>query len=186
MISRLTPVSVLPIEVDWKKSAVIIDGKAISFFSPTASIAATVERDSLQWQNRFLGFREPTYLASLNGSIFINEPTQFGPPSSYIYKVPLALSIEPFQNLPEQQAKKESAKWVNNATVSYNKLEFHKTASPLQFRSYLTFRIGDTGSQKEFTVEHNFYISEVWKTIYGPANFPENVLNRGDRFYLQP
>lgn len=175
-----------PLEIDWRKSAVIVDGKAVSYFSPTATISATVERDSARWQNSSLGFRDPAYLASLNGSVFINEPTQFIPPSSFIYKIPLALPVEPFQNLPERRAEKLPTKSTGNLFVSYKRMTFEKDSSPLQFRSYLTFRIGNTGSQKEFTVEHNFYVSEVWKTAAGPEEFPKNAVYRDDRFYLRP
>jgi hypothetical protein len=174
-----------PLEIDWKRSAMIVNGKAWSFFDPNVTIAANLE-DSVRLRNRFASLLTPTYLASLNGSFLINEPIQFIPPSSFIYKVPLAMPLEPFQNLPEDKAQKQAFSSGEGVNVYYQKMDFDKTASPLQFRSYLTFRIGGSGAQKEFTIEHNFYISEIWKTASGPGNFPETLINRGDRFYLQP
>ncbi|GAA4729823.1 hypothetical protein [Flavisolibacter ginsenosidimutans] len=174
------------LEIDWKKSAIIVDGKAFSYFNTNAIISGVIERDSLQWRKYLRGLGDPVFLASLNGSVWIDQPTQFIPPLAYIYKAPLALPIEQLQNLPEQTAKKERTLLAEDVYTSYNKMEFKKDSSPLTFRSYLTFRIGGAGSQKEFTVEHNFYVSEVWKTTSGPDNFPETMINRGDRFYLQP
>lgn len=173
-----------PLEIDWKKSAIIVEGKAWSYFNPNATLTATLE-DSLQKRSANW-VSSPTYIASLNGSILINEPTQFIPPSSAVFKVPLALPIVPFQNLPDEQAQKEAFQWAEGVSVSYKKMSFAQAASPLQFRSYLTFMIGGTGSQKEFSLEHRFFISEVWKTAYGPDNFPETLIKRADRFYLQP
>lgn len=172
-----------PLEIDWKRSAMIVNGRAASYFDPNATISATVE-DSLRWRTRFASLAGPAYLASFSGSIRINEPTQFIPPSSFIYKVPLVLPVEPLQNLAEDSAKTEGFRFAESVEVFYKKLDFAPGSSPIQFRSYLTFRIGGTGSQKEFTLEHSFYISEVWKTSHKPGNFPENLLNRGDRFYL--
>lgn len=174
-----------PLEIDWKRSAIIVDGKAWSYFDPNATIGATLE-DSVQLRSRFASVSNPAYLASFNGSIRINEPTQFIPPSSFIYKVPLSLPIEPIQNLPEEQARREAFRLAEGVTLYYKKMDFEKNGSPLQFRSYLTFRIGGTGAQTEFTLEHSFYVSEIWKTASGPGSFPEAVVNRGDRFYLQP
>ena len=175
-----------PLEIDWKKSAIIVDEKAYSYFNPNAAISAVIEKDSLYWRKRLAALSDPFYVASLNGSILINEPIQFIPPSAYVYKVPLALPVEQLQNLPEQAFQKQKFMLAEDVYTTYSKMEFKKDSSPLKFRSYLTLRIGQTGSQKEFTVEHNFYISEVWKTSSGPDNFPEKMINRGDRFYLQP
>jgi hypothetical protein len=175
-----------PLEIDWKRSAIIVDGKALSYFNPNATIAATMQQDSTRWRSLFAGFSDPVYLASLDGSILIDEPTQFIPPSSFIYKVPLVLPVEPLQNLPEQSATTEKAVWATDVSYNYKKMVFEQGASPLQFRSYLTLRVGSQGAQKEFSLEHRFYISEVWKSAAGPSYFPENLIKRGDRFYLQP
>ena len=175
-----------PIEIDWKKSAIILDGKAISLFSSNAVISATIEQDSMRRRNLFANVTDPFYLASLNGSIHISEPSNFIPPASYIYKVPIALPLEQFQNLPEQSAKTERASSLNNVQHTYKSFAFEKEGSPLRFKSYLTFRTGDGSAAKEFTAVHHFYISEVWKTEMGPEYFPQYVLHNGDRFYLKP
>jgi len=173
-----------PIEIDWKRSAIIVNERAWSYYNPNALLSATLEKDTLALENLRNRLGDPLYLASINGSILINEPTQFIPPASGIFKVPITMPVDHLKNLPEQTARKTSFKWTDEVTVSYKKMEFEKTASPLQFRSYLTLKIGPSGSQKEFTVEHTFFISEIWQSGFGPASFPENLINRGDRFYL--
>lgn len=174
-----------PLEVDWKKSALIVDGKAYSYYNPNAVIAATVE-DSLN--RRTAGLGNPRYLASVSGSVLIDEPLQFIPPASSIYKEPLLLPVNGIDNLPEQDLKKESiqsAEYSDGAvSISYKKARFAKDSSPLHFRSYLTLRAGSGGSQKEFTLEHSFYVSEVWKTASAPDDFPAEAVKRSDRFYL--
>src|SRR5438046_1631759 len=44
-----------PLEIDRRKSAIIVDGKAVSYYNPNASLVATIKRDSLLWQNLALG-----------------------------------------------------------------------------------------------------------------------------------
>lgn len=177
-----------PLEIDWRKSAVIVDGKAYGYYNPNAAITATVERDSLRWQQKFRRFGDHLYLASVNGSVLIDEPSQFIPPASFIYKEPLVLPVNGIDNLREEGLKKESVQLAHDTggvmSVSYKKAQFARDSSPVRFRSYITLRSGSSGSQKEFTVEHNFYVSEVWKTSSGPDDFPSEAVKRSDRFYL--
>ncbi len=175
-----------PLEVDWKKSALIVDGKAYSYFNPNLAIGATIQRDTLSQQQRFARLGDPVYLASINGSVFIDQPTEFIPQASFIYKEPLVLPLSQIQNLPEAKAEKANLNLAQTVVVPYKKIHFAQDSSPVRFRSYLTLRIGNNAAQKEFTIEHNFYISEVWKTSSAPDDFPAEAIKRGDRFYLQP
>ena len=175
-----------PLEVDWKKSAVIVDGKAYSYFNPNLAIEATIQREPLSQQQRFARLGDPVYLASINGSVFIDQPTEFIPQASFIYKEPLVLPLQQIQNLPEERAVKASLNLAQTVVVPYKKIAFAKDSLPVRFRSYLTLRIGNSAAQKEFTVEHNFYVSEVWKTSSVPDDFPTEAIKRGDRFYLWP
>jgi hypothetical protein len=126
------------------------------------------------------------YIASFHGSILINEPSQFIPPASYIWKVPLAIPVDPFLALPDAVAKKETTRNYNNLPVTYRRFAFDGADSPAQLRSYLTFRMGSNGSQREFTLEHKFYVSELWKSSSGPEYFAEVLHQRADRFYIGP
>ncbi|MGZ3955964.1 MAG: hypothetical protein ACXVLT_15215, partial [Flavisolibacter sp.] len=70
--------------------------------------------------------------------------------------------------------------------IPYRRMSFSPEQSPLTFRSYLTFRIGKAGEEKEFSMDHEFYVSEVWKIRYQPQELPADVTSRGDMIYLVP
>ncbi|MGZ3845636.1 MAG: hypothetical protein ACXVBH_06245, partial [Flavisolibacter sp.] len=70
--------------------------------------------------------------------------------------------------------------------IPYRRMSFSPEQSPLTFRSYLTFRIGKAGEEKEFSMDHEFYVSEVWKIRYQPQELPTDVTSRGDMIYLVP
>jgi hypothetical protein len=173
-----------PIEIDWRKSALILEGKAFSYFVPNAILSATLEKDTLAFQNTIGRSGSSVHLASVNGSVAINEPTQFIPPASGIFKIPLALPLEGFRNLRVQTSEKVTMNGYNGSRLSYDKIEFTRSASPMHLRSYLTLRIGSLGAQKEFIIDHIFYVSEIWESNSGPASFPQNFLNRSDMFFL--
>src|SRR4029078_402442 len=56
--------------------------------------------------------------------------------------------------------------------------QFTRNDSPVKFRTYLTF-IGDNGT---FTVDHDFYVSEILETKAKPENIYHS---EGDRYYLK-
>ena len=66
------------------------------------------------------------------------------------------------------------------APVSYKRFQFAEDKSPLVIRSFLTFRIGKGEAQKEFTQEHVFYISEIWRSASSAEEFPEKMVKRPD------
>jgi hypothetical protein len=167
-----------PVEIDWRKSALIMEGKALSYFVPNAIISATWEKDTIGRSGNSI------HLASVNGYVAINEPTQFVPPASGIFKLPVALPLDTFRKLRVQTSEKVTMKGYNGGRLSYEKVEFTNSASPIHVRSYLTLRIGSLGAQREFIIEHNFYVSEVWETRASPASFPKNFLKRKDMLIL--
>jgi hypothetical protein len=63
-------------------------------------------------------------------------------------------------------------------------MSFEKEKSQLNFRSYMTFQIGRGAEAKEFSLEHKFYVSEVWKIKSGLQDIPERITSRGDMIYL--
>ena len=74
----------------------------------------------------------------------------------------------------------------NRLKIPFRKMSFEKDNSPLFFRTYLTFRLGKVGNEREFSVEHQFYVSEVWKIRSGINEIPERITSRGDMIYLNP
>lgn len=171
----------LPLEIDWRKSALVFREQATGFYSPNLSLNGTVQQDSLR---RLYG--PSTYLAELKADILVNEPSQFIPPKAAISKIPMKL---PLQYLPAPALKNQQKQTISNKTadnvwnVSYRKADFDQSISPATFRSYLSFKYGGQAGQ-EFAIDRSFYISEIRESRDDPYEFPASFRDKGDVFYV--
>jgi hypothetical protein len=165
-----------PLEVNWRKSALILNGEALGYYSPNLFVKGSIEQDTA---NRFYGGR--SFLADVSADIHVNEPSQFIPPQSSISKIPLSLPVH-FVELPVDQLRKASLNSSNSYTIKYKKIEYSPEKSPISFRSYLNFNYGGD-PVRAFSLDHHFYVSEIWQSAADPMNFPPQVLDRGDLIY---
>jgi hypothetical protein len=165
-----------PLEVDWRKSALIMNENAVSYYTPNMVLNGTINQDSLK-KLYFLGSRYSN--ANIHADILVNEPSQFIPPRSSISKIPLALPQKSLVLLSEN-LKKEKLKVSEYTDIKVVQQQYGSERSPVNFRSYLTFIYG-TG--KEFSVENNFYVSQIMQTVHGPGSIPQAMQN-GDVFYV--
>jgi hypothetical protein len=72
-----------PLEIDWKKSALIMNGQATSYYSPNLYVNGSVQQDTAK---RYV-FGDRSFLANVTADIYVNEPSQFIPPKSSISKI---------------------------------------------------------------------------------------------------
>lgn len=172
-----------PLVVDWWKSAVTINEKVYSYYNPNAILSAAITRDTLLTTTSLNG---AVYLADVNGAVRLNETSQFIPSISRISKEMMVLSIDTLKNLPEHMAHMDTISLPNNFVLKYKRMSFEQTQSPLNFRSYITFRIGKGQDETEFAIENKFFISEVWKIASRLQDLPERITARGDMIFLGP
>jgi len=178
-----------PMIIDWWKSAIVVDEKTYSFYNPNAPLNGQIDADT-SGVRKALSTLRSVYVADVNGTVHLNETSQFIPSHAQIRKELFVLKLDTLKNLPEKMAKRDAIRVSNSLPVSYRqkipfrKMSFEKENSPLNFRSYLTFRIGKGGAEKEFSMEHQFYVSEVWKIAASLKEIPESVTSRGDMIYL--
>ena len=169
-----------PIEVDWKKSAVIVGTLSHSYYNPNSSFSAQVQTDTA----RRSSVNSSVYLADIRGSIVANEAMSFIPPKASINNENNYLPVKYVQNLANKIPKKEVLRKQHANVLPLEKYSFKQEESPIVFRSYITFRVGQGAAIKEFVQEHHFYISEIWNTQADPGYFPRSFLGEGNRFYL--
>jgi len=172
------------IEVDWKKSAVVIGGRAVSFYNSQALISGTIQIDT--GRNRALvQLENPAYHADLKANIIISEPVEFLFPRSYIRKTPPATAItsnlSPVGRLAENEGEKIGLPIQRGFKVTYKKVQYSGEKSPLKFNILLTFRMGKGTDQKEFHREHPFFISEIWQSEFDENTFPKGMLKSPNR-----
>jgi hypothetical protein len=172
-----------PLVVDWWKSAIIVDGTVFSYYKPNGELSGRVDGTVTATGS---GAGTAVSTSDVNGTVYMNESSQFIPAKTQIAKEMAVFRLDTLQNLPEKEARKDTIRVSYSVFIPYRKMVFAKDQSPLTFRSYLTFRIGKAGQEKEFSTEHEFYVSEVWKIKYPHEEFPTSITARGDMIYLVP
>jgi hypothetical protein len=167
-----------PVEINWRKSALIMHEKAFGYYTPNMVLNGTINQDSL----RPPYFFKTRFDADIHADILVNEASQFIPPKSSISKIPLEIPQEYLIQLPEN-LKKEKLKSSGDYEVKFKREKYGVEHSPINFRSYLTFRFGSNPGT-EFSLEHQFYISEIMESTDSPLNFPQELINKGNLFYI--
>lgn len=171
-----------PLVIDWWKSAIISGNRSYSYYNPNAPFSGQAVQDTLLRQSRSTG-AGGAYLADVRGTVFLSEPSQFLPPNTGLRRELITLPVDSLPVRPGTTFRTDTIHSLNYLLVR-KRIGFSKEDSPLQLRSYLTFRIGRGGAEKEFTVEHRFYVSEIWKTQAIPDELPAKDRSRGDLFML--
>jgi hypothetical protein len=146
-----------PVEIDWKKSAMIIADSAISFFDPAMTITGELDRTRYSiYQN-------------ITGTVSPPEAIDFIPPKSSITKQKI------FVRDKWEKIETENSMKVKNQGHRIHYI-FSKSNSPMIFRTYLTFLTGN----KSFEIEHRFYASEITEKSHD--NFENGA---GNQFYIK-
>lgn len=168
----------VPVYVDWSRSALIVNDKAISYVSNVVPIEGTYNGSTVNW-----GY--PGYTSS-SGSIYatatLPDNVSFIPPKSYINKSPMSVTNQ-LMVAPDSAFRMERMTLNDGSIIRVRHALFTEQSSPLHFKSYLTLTFGDR-SEKTVAYQRSFYISEVYDSGTDPETFLENR-ERGDQFYLR-
>jgi hypothetical protein len=149
-----------PLQVDWKRSAVIVGDSSTSFFEPEMKFSGEVER------NRY-GINQ-----DVNGVIIQPESIDFIPPQSSVTKQTRWIRSK-FLKLSPAEGQE-----IKTASQKVKLYKFTKDHSPVVFRTYLTLISDDTS----FHLDHSFYANELVETHSAPENFGQKA---ADRFYIK-
>jgi hypothetical protein len=156
-----------PLFVNWKKSALIRGGEAFSLLDHNVQITGGYAGSSAGGR----AFQSAS--GSIYASFDLPEGINLVPPGTFITKS-LNAVVEPnpaysdrFTAKPQPPSKKLISPAGNPYT--YRSFSFDQAASPLQFKSYLTFALAN-GTQ-EFYISHSFYAQEVMLSSQMPEFF---------------
>lgn len=163
-----------PLYIDWKKSAIIANGKPAGFYDGSANVSGSITSNP--------GYNNPvTRTFTVNASVSIPEGMSFMPPQTQVERTGINVSAIARDmrglgaDVPVQKLKDD-----NGVSVSYRSKKYDVASSPLNFRIYLTLVIGN--DNKEFPVEHSFYVSEIIESANGLQSIFMKEMT-GDRFY---
>lgn len=157
-----------PIEINWRKSVLVMNRKVVGTFQPSPSFNGSFTR----------GNRAQS--GDIQAEINMESEKQYMPPGSSVTRNSLQLIHDRF---PRHSFDTASFEKISNSSGSYSvkakKLHFSDNNSPFNFRIHLSFVAG----AKEFYIDQPFFISEVWQSRFSPAQLPVELQNRANMFY---
>lgn len=172
-----------PLFIDWKKSAVIIDGTAVSYKGDRMNIEGNTYGDSHTY-NITDNYSTTASRGSLYGSITIPHDAEFVPPQSKIVHTPLELSNLSFKQIPDKEFTKEVFIKSSGFDENVKAMNFTFDDSPLSFRSYLTMYF-DKDPVRPLILDNEFYISRIMKSGgLSPKDLAAKHGKPGNTFYL--
>ena len=165
--------SSMPIYIDWKKSAIIIEDRAYSYYSPNQQLSGTTST---------IGYRYNYNLNSTGGSIdatiIAQEGIDFIPPNSMKEQSTLYLINGYLKDIPMEAIPKRYL-WPDKKEIPKMKaIDYTAENSPIHLRSYLTFLTHN----HEFSMDHQFYVSQIFRGMISPSALTP-VQDKGNYFY---
>lgn len=147
-----------PLQIDWKRSALILGDSSVAFFDPQISFNGEIER------NRYAINQDIT------GTVTPPESLDFIPPRSGITKQRKYVRAR-FTELAGQSQE------IRTYRQKLKLQKFTNENSPLVFRIYLTLVSGGNS----FYIDNRFFASEIVEAR-APLDVP---VNTGDRFFIK-
>lgn len=163
--------STSPLYIDWQRSALIIDNRAISY---TGNIIdnANIYDESGEYIGDILDD-----LGSSKSSI------SFIPPGTMVSKKPLYLVGVNYDNIRKKDYKETSLIDKDGEVISAQRIDFTDYNTPLKFRSYLTIY---ADKDKPMVFEQEFFLANIIKSKELTPKTMDGILaDRGDLFYIQ-
>lgn len=155
-----------PIYIDWKRSALIVNGKAICYSPDEVAVRGVVNGGITRWVESFASTQ-----ASVNMTAKLAPGTQMIPPHSFVTKTPMGVTNKLLNNFPDSAFRKIGLILEDGSKASARQAFFGAENSPLQFRSYLAVVVGDSSVPMPVAYQHSFYVSELYRTGVRPKKF---------------
>jgi hypothetical protein len=168
----------VPVYIDWQRSDIIVNGKAVSFAPGEMKINGEFNGSSYNIGRSNYGVTS----GQINATASLPPTMGFIPPKALLNKLPMCLTLRYNESLEDTAWHKMKYTPVEGVTVAVKKATFTEANSPFRFRSYITYMVGEPGS-KPLTYEHSFYVSEIMCTGTGPEYMLMNTANRGNQYY---
>jgi hypothetical protein len=170
----------VPVYIDWQRSAVIENDKTVPYVPGEVKIEGSYSGGSYNSYRPSNGYR--TSSGSIQATAYLPPTVDFIPPRASINKTTICISEGYNEHIPDADFPKVKYPVVEGFTVNVKKAAFTEETSPLRFRSFITYTIGESGS-KLYTFEHSFFVSEVMSSGSSPEMLFMNVGSRGDQYY---
>jgi hypothetical protein len=170
-----------PLYVDWKRSALIVGDKAISYVPTSVPISGSVVTSSSSFLSAG-NFVSTTSQGSFSGKMGVPTEMDFIPPGTSKSKTPMGVTNHAYP-VPKEKQERVQLQLESSYTGAALVSRFADSTSPLHFSSYLTL-YAEGSFEEPLVLKHNFYISEIYTTSLAPRNFSFVKDKKGNRFYV--
>ncbi|MFR0677584.1 hypothetical protein [Dysgonomonas mossii] len=161
-----------PLYVDWGKSALIIDNVATTYSGEEINYSgdwnSTINSNTSSW-------------GSFSGAASLPKSVSFVPPQTMVSEIPLILSPK-FDHINKKSYKNATMGGQGDVALKVRRRDFDQTDTPLAFKSYLTIY---SQPDKPMVFEQDFYLSSLIRTEAKPSEMFNQLLDRGDLFYVE-
>jgi hypothetical protein len=166
-----------PLVLDLNRSALIVNDKAVGFYSGRMELNASLNASSVGSRNFAITNGDIVGTATLApGMVFI-------PAGTYVTQTPLAITDKNFDNIGDDKFQRRRYNEGRSDQYSVKAADFTRDSSPLVFKTYITLVQPDSASLA-FTQQHSFYVSEVRQTTLKPSNLMDYDPTQGDLFFV--
>jgi hypothetical protein len=172
----------VPVYIDWQRSALVVNGHAISYVPSEMKIQGGFNGSSYNYNSRGSSYGATS--GSLHATANLPTTKDFIPPQSYFTKSPMGVTNKLIENVPDTAFHKVNFTMMDGYSVPVKMATFTEATSPLRFRSYLTLMVGDS-TNKPVAIEHSFYVSELINTTRSPQDIWLTSAYRGNQFYIK-
>jgi hypothetical protein len=164
------------VEIDWKRSSLIIGNKVVALYQPNIAIKGLITRDKTKETH------SSGPVGHIDGSINREESIEFIPPKGKISRTGLSLASMAIDlQAPVYQPSLEKLK--NGKMDKVKVANFTLANSPMTIRSYLSFLIPGEPGQIQ-SIEHNFYLSDILRSETGPQWRLPSLADGGNQYYI--
>ena len=167
-----------PLNVDWKKSFLIIDDVATSYSKQGGTFEGISQNSGVVYQpNSTWSYSES--VGSMYGNINMPEDVSFIPPRTKVEYEGLSIYDLDYRNIEDEAYKQAKVNDKRDRAKDVKTIDFTIRDTPLLFRSYLTL-YKDGNPDKPFVLDQEFYVSNVIKSTTAPDGFSSRLIRRGD------
>jgi len=174
-----------PLYIDWKKSAMINNGKRLSYYTngDVSNYKAYGTTYSLDWLDIFNEYYSKSSHNKLDKATLVKgDRISFLPPKSYITQAFYNLTANIYFDVNDQNTEEE--------IVNFCKVYVTHSNGDISFRNYLTYSFSEN-FDVENHVDNEFHLSKVVtmdKSLFyytDPNGFWANDWERPSRFYIE-
>lgn len=168
----------VPVYIDWQRSAIIENDRTVPYVPGEVNIEGSFQGSS--YNSKYSGYGVSG--GNLQATAFLPSTVDFIPPRASINKTTICITNGYNELLPDADFPKLKYRVANGSTVNVKKSSFTEATSPLRFRSFITYSVGESGTRL-FTFEHSFFASEVMSSFNSPEMLLINSNSRGDQYF---